>query len=216
MSKHEIIQAYIRGELDRRGFVTRLATLGVSAGAAAAYATQFAPGISAAAPGGFVVRAAQTTDADYGTTVDFASDAEAVAFASDIANPIADIYNSLDSFEASDFDDGVFAQLTDFSSEIGEQNDALKSLSATRPTTNATMGLKRSTDTDPSQFLADLSSAYDLAVQRFTAVVPAVDSGEIRQTLANISHAVARHAGVLAFLVKGDGTPDGAFEKASK
>lgn len=215
MSKHEIIQSYVRGEIDRRGFVTKLAALGVSAGAATAYATQFAPGVSAS-QGGFVVRAAQTTDANYGTSFDFADDAEALAFASTILDDVNALYDSLASFSAEDFEANVFDQLSDFSSEVDEQVDALTSLSAVRPNSSVTRGLKAASATDPSAFLADLESAYNTAVQQFTAVVPAVDSGEIRQTLTNISHAVSRHAGVVSFVTGGDGTPNGAFEEASK
>jgi len=217
MSKREVIQAYIHGDLDRRGFVTRLAALGVSAGAAAAYATQFAPAASAAvAPGGFVVRAAQTTDADYGTSVTFPSLEEAIAFAQTILDPLDELYDSLANFTEADFADGVHKQLTDFDGEISEQNDALHSLSAMTPQRTVTMGLRKDAATSAEDFLKSLQREYDTAVSKFVAVVPAADSGEIRQTLANISHAVSRHAGVLAFWVKGDGTPNGAFEEASK
>ena len=216
MSKHEIIQAYIRGEVDRRGFIAKLATLGVSAGAAAAYATQFAPSVSASAPGGFVVRAAQTQDADYGTTVDFPDDAAAVAFAAAILDALTALFAALANFTSSDFAQGVFEQLTDFASENSEQADALKSLSAVSPVLGTTMGLKKAAQTDPAAFLADLDKSYNTAVQNFNAVVPATDSGETRQTLSNISHAVARQAGVVSFLNGGDGTPNGAFEDAKK
>ncbi|HWK82057.1 MAG TPA: ferritin-like domain-containing protein [Thermomicrobiales bacterium] len=217
MSKHEIIQAYIHGDLDRRGFVTRLAALGVSAGAAAAYATQFAPAASAAvAPGGFVVRAAQTTDADYGTSVDFGSDAEAVALVSAAIGAIADLFGSLGSFSATDFPEGLYEQLNDFFAEIQQHADALSSLGATPGTRSATLGLRQSGPTSADDFLEKLETAYDKAVKNFVAAVPAVDADEVRQTLANIGGAIARHAGVLSFFVKGDGTPNGAFEEASK
>ncbi|MGN6032338.1 MAG: ferritin-like domain-containing protein [Thermomicrobiales bacterium] len=216
MSKHEIIQAYIQGDLDRRGFVTRLAALGVSAGAAAAYATQFAPGVAAATPGGFVVRAAQTTDADYGTSVDFESDAEAVALVSAAIAAIADLYGSLGNFTAADFPEGLYDQLNDFFAEIQQHADALSSLGAAPGTRSATLGLRQSGPTSADDLLEQLEAAYDKAVKNFVAAVPAVDSDEIGQTLANISHAVSRHAGVLSFFVKGDGSPNGAFEEASK
>lgn len=38
MSKHEVIDAYLRGKIDRREFVGRLTAVGVSAAAAVAYA----------------------------------------------------------------------------------------------------------------------------------------------------------------------------------
>jgi hypothetical protein len=51
MSKHEVVEAYLSGRIDRREFVRRLALAGVSAGAAAAYAQALA-GAAAAAPAG--------------------------------------------------------------------------------------------------------------------------------------------------------------------
>lgn len=216
MSKHEIIQAYIRGDIDRRGFVTKLAAFGVSAGAAAAYATQFAPGVSAAKPGGFVVRAAQTTDADYGTSVEFGSDAEAVTLVSDAIGAVAALFASLSSFSAADFPEGLYDQLNDFLGEIQEHADALSSLATIPTRRSATMGLRQSTPSSADDLLKQLEAAYETGVKNFVAAVPAVDAAEIRQTLADISHAVARHAGVLSFFVKGDGTPNGAFEEASK
>jgi len=215
MSKHEIIQAYVRGELDRRGFVTKLAAFGVSAGAAAAYATQFAPS-AVAAPGGFVVRAAQTTDADYGTSVDFESDAEAVELVSNAIGAISTLFASLSTFSPADFPEGLYDQLNDFFAEIQEHADALASLATVPTRRSATMGLRRSAASSADDFLKELEAAYDKAVKNFVAAVPAVDSGEIRQTLSNVSHAVARHAGVISFFTKGDGTPNGAFEEASK
>ncbi|MGC4106384.1 MAG: hypothetical protein QM753_08520 [Thermomicrobiales bacterium] len=216
MSKHDIIQAYIHGELDRRGFVTKLATLGVSAGAAAAYATQFAPSVSAAAPGGFVTRAAQTTDADYGTSVEFGSDAEAVALVAQALGAISALFASLANFSAADFPEGVHAQVLDFASEVEEHANALAAL-ATVPTRRSSIqGLRQASAASADDFLKDLSEGYDTAVKNFVAAVPAVDSDETRQTLANISHAVARQAGLVSFFVKGDATPNGAFEEASK
>jgi hypothetical protein len=216
MSKHETIQAYIRGDLDRRGFITRLVALGVSAGAATAYATRFSPSAAAATPGGFVMRAAQTTDADYGTTVTFPSLEEAIAFAMTILDALDALFKSLATYTADDFKDGVFDQLTDFAREISEQNDALHSLSAVTPRQSVIMGLRKDAASSADEFLTNLDREYTTAVRKFVAVVPAADSGEIRQTLANISHAVARQAGVLSFLTTGDGTPNGPFEEASK
>src|SRR4051794_24879513 len=51
MSKHEVVEAYLSGRIDRREFVRRLALAGVSAGAAAAYAQALAAP-AAAAPAG--------------------------------------------------------------------------------------------------------------------------------------------------------------------
>jgi hypothetical protein len=49
MSKHEVVEAYLQGRIDRREFVRRLTLVGVSAGAAVAYA-QALGGSAEAAP----------------------------------------------------------------------------------------------------------------------------------------------------------------------
>lgn len=51
MSKPELIAAYVSGRIGRRDFMRSLTALGVSAGAAAAYAQSLAPGASAAGVG---------------------------------------------------------------------------------------------------------------------------------------------------------------------
>lgn len=52
MSQNELVIAYASGRLSRRSFVSGLTALGVSAGAATAYATVLHPTRSAAAQGG--------------------------------------------------------------------------------------------------------------------------------------------------------------------
>src|SRR3712207_5979766 len=63
MSRHELVDAYISGTINRRAFVRGLTALGVSAGMAAAYAVALQP---AAAQGGGVVPGDYDYD-DYGT-----------------------------------------------------------------------------------------------------------------------------------------------------
>ena len=55
MSRHELVDAYISGTINRRAFVRGLTALGVSAGVAASYAVALQP--AAAAQGGGVVDA---------------------------------------------------------------------------------------------------------------------------------------------------------------
>lgn len=55
MSKHQVVEAYLQGRIDRREFVRRLTLAGVTAAAAAAYA-QSLSGPAAAAPGGAASR----------------------------------------------------------------------------------------------------------------------------------------------------------------
>src|SRR6266508_1583744 len=82
MTKLELIDAYVRGRIDRRHFVRRLTAAGVSSGAAFAYAQSLGPRAAVAGaarnPAGFVVRT-QEDDADYGVACSIDSGLEAVA-----------------------------------------------------------------------------------------------------------------------------------------
>lgn len=51
MPKHELVEAYLEGRLDRRDFVRRLTALGVSAGAATIYAASLSDSAAAAVQG---------------------------------------------------------------------------------------------------------------------------------------------------------------------
>jgi hypothetical protein len=50
MSKHEVVDAYLKGRIDRREFVRRLTLAGVSTAAAVAYAQTLSTSSAAAAP----------------------------------------------------------------------------------------------------------------------------------------------------------------------
>src|SRR5690348_8093370 len=72
MTKHELIDAYIRGRVDRRDFINRLTGMGISAAAAVAYATSFAPAAGAAGGqtrNGYKVRFQDATNDEYGTPI---------------------------------------------------------------------------------------------------------------------------------------------------
>jgi hypothetical protein len=67
MTKHELIDGFIRGHIGRRDFIRGLTALGVSASAASAYAVSLGPAVSAAGirdKAGYRIRAQQ--DGDYG------------------------------------------------------------------------------------------------------------------------------------------------------
>src|SRR5689334_12639130 len=51
MSKHEVVEAYLRGQIDRREFIRRLTLAGVSSAAAVAYAQSLGSASAATAPG---------------------------------------------------------------------------------------------------------------------------------------------------------------------
>lgn len=82
MTKHELIEAYVAGRIDRRDFVRRLTALGVSGGAALAYAQSLTPVAAAAGVArdahGYLIRAQGT--GDYGTGGEFGSVKELIDF----------------------------------------------------------------------------------------------------------------------------------------
>lgn len=137
----------------------------------------------------------------------------ALAFTATILDPPDGLYDALAGFTA-DFVGGVYEQLVDSAAEVVVQRDTLRSLFATVLARSGVPGLRKAA-TGPADFLKTLARDSDTAVRKFVAVVPAADSGEIRQPLAPISHAVGCQAGVVSFRVTGDATPDGAFEEAS-
>jgi hypothetical protein len=196
MTKRDLIEAYIQGSVDRRGFVRRLSALGISAGAAVAYAQSLAPAASAA-PGrnaaGFVVRA-QTTDAEYGTACVLQNDGTGVSALLGAVQGLLATLAALDDFSAGDFDNGVFDALGTIRDQQQEHLDAL----------TAILGdLGQSTPAAPSAgtfasadaFLSALASALDGLVALYAGVTPAlIDSGEVRQTVTTLSLVAARQA----------------------
>jgi hypothetical protein len=90
MSKHEVVEAYLQGRIDRREFVRRLTLTGVSAAAALAYAASLgdsaaaAPGGRAAAAGRFQAYPALDSDGDG------LSDEEEAALGTDPDDPDTD------------------------------------------------------------------------------------------------------------------------------
>lgn len=200
MTKRELIEAYIHGSVDRRDFVRRLTALGISAGAAVAYAQSLAPAASAA-PGrnaaGFIVRA-QTTDAEYGTACVLANDGTGVTALLGAVQGVEATLAALDNFSVDDFDAGVFDALTTIRDHQQEHADALSSILG---------DLGQSTPAAPSAatfasadaFLSALATALDNLVSLYAGVAPAlIDSGEVRQTVMTLSLSAARQAAYVA------------------
>ena len=99
MTKRELIQAYVSGRIDRRDFMVRLTSLGVSGAAALAYAQSLTPSAEASSgrgPNGYITR---TLNAEYGPGGIFQTIIEllqfAVRFIQQILNLIAALLRSI-------------------------------------------------------------------------------------------------------------------------
>jgi hypothetical protein len=229
MTKHELIQAYADGDIGRRDFVRRLSALGVSSAAALAYAHSLAPRTAAAGGSagrsGFVMRAQQDGDGEYGTAIQLGGDDEAVLSAVEAGEAVQDLLDEgLGRFSEDDFTSfncgspDVYDELQRLYEQRATHLEVLDSLFdqvVAAPNRNARLaGLSLQSDSDsPEEFLAKLRDALDVEAGLFTALVPAVEDGEVRQTMMSIASVKARHAAYVRTLTGRSGYPD-AFEEA--
>ncbi|MGH2562705.1 MAG: hypothetical protein ACRDJH_26905 [Thermomicrobiales bacterium] len=223
MTKTELFDAYIRGRLERRHFVRGLTALGVSAGAAFAYARQLDP-TAAAGPGrnaaGFVVRA-QTGDEEYGAACQLASDLDGVLAALSaldlveaiLARGLADFALALDELPPLD-DLGLNTAdvIRDTRAQVGEQIGAISTLVADLGGTATTGAVTVQNFASVDSFLTALAGVLTAAAARFAGIAPAVQNPETRQTLTSIAVVVGRHAG-FANVLTGDPPAVTAFEQ---
>jgi len=223
MSKREMIESYVSGELDRRGFIRGLTALGVSVGAASAYAINFAPSVAANAGNGFVVRPGQQyQDQNYPPPPITLEEAirRLVEAISRLINLIA---AALERFLQIDFTNAklpanTFDTLNTIQGQLNDQDDALGALAASMnveiarvaPSTLKTF-LGQKTDTVDG-FMSDLSDGFNKLISSAAGIIPAVESGEARQTMMNIGLVNARQAAVVSMLTGNDPIPS-AFEE---
>ena len=226
MTKHELIDAYVSGRIGRRDFMTRLTALGVSAGAATAYAFSLAPSASAAGSlpsGGFIARAQD--DGDYGgpilgfpETVGEAIEA-AIAFISALAAALQAI---LDTYGAEDFDfsaltgSEILTTLQGFSTELDEQLSVLESTGSTissaaksaRPL--AVVSLVQAAGAEEA--LSQLAQRYAILDGYFAGAVPSLDDADARLTLMGIALINAAQGAYIRTVLGEDPTPSTFIE----
>ena len=204
MTKQETLDAFARGDIDRRSFITRLSVLGVSAGAAVAYATAMAPNAFARTTrndAGFLISAnSAQTDEEYGTACTFASDEEALGALLDASTNVRSILAGLGDFTADDFAPGVYDLLTTIASQQDEHADALASLTGGTAEIPEAAAAGGSAD----DLLAALSEALTGLVSTYAAVGPALQDGEARQTVTNIGLSVAAQAALASVAAGND------------
>ena len=219
MTKSEIVDAYVRGDLDRRSFVARLMAVGVSTGAAIAYAASLAPAAGAASPrrsaSGYIARAQQNPDGEYGTAITLASDDEGVQDLLTASGDVDTLLAALDTFTADDFQNAGLtaddqALLQKIRDQHTEQVDAIQALlTGDSGTTSTSGGGNAGANTSSlTEFLKSLADAQNTFVGVLAAVIPAIQSGEIRQTLTQIGLVAARHAAIISYLAGEDPAPD--------
>lgn len=230
MTKIELVDAYVRGDLDRRRFISKLTAMGVSGGAAIAYAGSLAQN-AAASPSrngaGFIARA-QDADDEYGTAIIIEN---IIAILEELLADINDIFDSFDDFlnqfDVGDFVDGGldesdFDVIEDARAQIAEQIDALiATLEAIFGTTRSSSTIKAFRSSRVSSLgqtsgtvleqLTVLAEKLNRQVGVYAAVIPAVEDGEQRQLMTNIGLVTARHAALVSHMAGLNPIPS-AFE----
>lgn len=208
MTAQGVVDAFIRGDLDRRGFITKLTALGVSASAASAYALTLGRQGAAAAPGssgGGISRAHLAQEEDYGTDFVFETIEEALQIVFDAINEALALLSGLGIFSAGDFaNPGEFDLLSTIQQQQQEHADALAALLGT----TGAVGSSEASFDSVEAFLAELAGAMDGQTAMYAAVVPAVGDGAVRQTLMNVASVANRHAAVVHMMAELDPLPE--------
>lgn len=224
MSKHDLIKAYLQGELPRRDFVRRLTLTGVSAGAALAYAQTLAP-TAGASTGGVLI--SQAADAPYGGTID-PDDLEAVIQAViDLVGAVGDFLQAaLDAFGPEDFADflggsaDVFAFLSNLLSQLASEETTLAGTSAGLTLSGVAkrrqLAVARlAQDQTPDQLIADLGDILDTQVQLYAGILIAAEDGETRSNIAGLAIVKGEQAAFVRLLRGEDPFPAEAEEPIS-
>ncbi|MGI8403598.1 MAG: hypothetical protein ACR2OE_02300 [Thermomicrobiales bacterium] len=207
MSKREMIESYLKGDLDRRGFIRGLTALGVSVGAATAYAVSFAPSALANADNGFVVRPGQRYQDQNYPPPPITLEEAVIQLVEAITALINLFAAALERFLQSDFTaaglpSNAFATLQTILAQLNQQNDALNALATSGNVEVASLasgsakGFLGQTDTVQG-FLSELSDHMNKLVSKNAGIIPGLENGEARQTFTNIAMVNARQAAVV-------------------
>jgi fumarate hydratase class II len=214
MGKQELVQAFIRGDIDRRQFVSRLTMLGVSGGAALAYATNLQSAAAApVAPSNGFVKRAQADDEEYGTAIAIGT-LEALQEKVDGIQQVLALLANLDQFQSDDFPASVYETLQTVRDQQQQHLEAVIALleSIGESAADGTAGGREFSSVD--EFLAALSDELDELTGMYAAIVPAIDDDETRQTSMNIASVASRHAALVNLYAERNPIPE-AFEEPS-
>jgi len=216
VTKRETVDAFIRGDIDRRTFIGRLTTLGVSTGAALAYATTFGQSALAGPSTGASGFAMQgQDDLDYGVPNPFPLE-EGLALITEALEEVRAILEGLADFVSEDFAEGIFEQLETIQEQIATQLEAISALLGAGAATTRQFGQRSRLAAvqagDADAFLQSLSTAFDDLTARFAAVVPGTDEEAARQTMMNVAMVTGRQAGFVNWAAGNDPFPS-AFQQ---
>lgn len=196
MSKIELIDAYVRGDIDRRSFMRKLAALGVSATAAAAYAGSLGTSASASTGTGFLAKA---QDDDYGIG-DFIEGliAAIVALIRAILESIfGGIFGARD-FEQAGLSDRQVSMLRQMSTQMEEQAAALDGIFGTAQAPKVEVGGSL------NELLTQLAAEFNRYTAALARVAPTLESAEARELVTSVGFSASRQAAIANELAGGN------------
>lgn len=220
MTKSEVVDAFIRGDLDRRGFIKKLTAVGVSSAAAMAYATTLVQDVAASPSGngtGFITRGF-LQDEDYGLAVPIEDVPAAIAALASETDEIADTLSALiANFTPADFTD---AGLDDADAEVLEtiQSQLLEQAAAIAAFTGAPAAAEQAeTSVDVAtgtlvEGLTVVAQELNELASGYAALIPALEDPEARELFTQIAIAVGRFAALVSYMAGLDPVPS-AFEQ---
>jgi hypothetical protein len=190
--------------------------LGVSGGAALAYATSLGSPSAGAAPAGssngFRMRA-QDGDDEYGTAIEIGVLEALETKAAAIDTLVLSLLANIEDFDPSDFPEGVYELLETIRDQQQQHFDAVQALieanGGTAPDTGG--GATAST---PDELLTLLSENLDELTATYAAIVPAVQDGAVRQTLMEAGSVASRHAALAGTAAQRNPLPSAFQEPA--
>jgi hypothetical protein len=213
MTKHELIDAYVRGRIDRRNFVRRLTALGVSASAAGAYALSLSPSASAAGTrtaAGYRVRAQD----EYGGAADIILALFNIlkvaglltAFEHILAHlrrkgrtsTVANLKAAPHRFQVSDADSDELATLF---SQAAAHADAIKSLLTDLGSSAPSPSVPTLTYDSIDELVTDLQPVLEVTAGYYAWLIPTTADKKTLATLASIGLVASRHAAFVNRLV---------------
>ena len=221
MTKSDVVDAFIRGDLDRRGFIKRLTAIGVSSAAAMAYAGSLVQSTSAAPVGngsGFITRfqGAANADATYGPAIPIDNIREAIqALLDSIQELVSVLQRLLADFAPVDFAEAGLDEtnreiVSDIVDQIREQAQAMASYRELSLTEGADAVLD--TVSGLIESLGVAGTGLDDAAGKYAALIPALEDLEERELFTQIGIATGRYAGVVNHMAGMNPVP-GAFEE---